>query len=245
MHDDPRINRLIEEILAGSGLSIDRRREIAEELRGHLEQSVARRCAGGQSDEQSIQAVLAEFGSPAVIRRQLQRQQRIAEHRRALADFRRQIWLPLTFCGLFAILSLRLGASGSFLMNCLAGIAVFAGLFVFMAAFMYTATRLSYWVQRRRPRHEYHFLRSCLHWMAVVALGFAALVPMLFLELTACSVFLDSSPRLLCSNFTVAWFEAPARNFGLTALGILAFGLPIALYERSRCTDDPTPRLSP
>jgi hypothetical protein len=246
MHEHPRIDRLIEELLTGSGLPVDRRSEIAEELRGHLDQSIARACASGQSQEQAVESVLAEFGSPAVIRGQLQRQQRMADRRRALTELRRQIRLPLAMCGLFAIFSNALiSRTDSITMRCLGGAAMFAILFTLMATFSYAAILFGYQARRLRPHQEYHFLRSCLRWMALVALGFAALVPMIFLELAACAAFLtkspfaDGAPQVLCWNFAIAWCEAPTRNFGLTALGILTFGLSIAFYERSRCVDEP------
>ena len=71
MRNDPRLEERIADVLAGSGLPMDRRSEVAEELRGHLEQSIASKCEAGLSDDQAVEAVLTEFGSPAVIRKQL------------------------------------------------------------------------------------------------------------------------------------------------------------------------------
>ena len=85
MRDDSRIEAWIAGVLVGSGLPLNRRSEIAEELRGHLEQSLTCKCEAGQPDEQAVEAALAEFGSPAVIRKQLRRQQRALDHRHALS----------------------------------------------------------------------------------------------------------------------------------------------------------------
>ena len=103
MRDDSRIETRIAGVLVGSGLPLNRRSEIAEELRGHLEQSITCKCEAGQSDEQAVEAVLAEFGSPAVIRKQLRRQQRELDHRHALSPPGKSIgpW-GLVVCALFA-----------------------------------------------------------------------------------------------------------------------------------------------
>ncbi|HUW81184.1 MAG TPA: permease prefix domain 1-containing protein [Phycisphaerae bacterium] len=246
MCNNARIENRIADVLVGSGLPADRRSEIVEELREHFEQSIARKRETGLSDEQAVETVLAEFGSPAIIRKQLRRQQRVADRRRAVTEVRRQIWLPFAFSGFFSILSgVLTPETDSLPMRCLGGVTMFIGLFLLMVGFMYAGQIFSYQVQRQRPRKEYHFLKSCLRWIAVVAFGFVALVPMLLLELVACALllgkipFANHFPQLLWYNFGVAWLESASRNFGLCTLGILGFGLTLALYERSRCVDEP------
>ena len=104
MPENQTIEHHIAAILKGSGLPMDRREEIAEELRGHFEQLVAAKLDHGHTEEQAIQSALADFGSPALIRRQLRRHQRIVDRRYALAEVRRLIWLPVFFSGFFATL---------------------------------------------------------------------------------------------------------------------------------------------
>jgi len=79
MHKDEMIKRQISAILEGSRLPMDRREEVADELRGHIEQLVAAKHEEGLSEEQAVEAALAGFGSPAVIRKQLVRQQRVMD----------------------------------------------------------------------------------------------------------------------------------------------------------------------
>lgn len=84
MPDDPRIHRRVEEILIGSGLPADRRADIAEELRAHLEQLVEAKLSSGLTEDAAIQAALSQFGKPAALRSQLRQQHRLREHREAI-----------------------------------------------------------------------------------------------------------------------------------------------------------------
>jgi hypothetical protein len=250
MRSDPRVEKCIADALAGSGLPVDRRSQIAEELAYHLDQSVASKCEAGLNDEQAVEAALPEFGSPEVIRKQLRRRQRMADRRQAIAEVRRQLWRPIACAAFFLTLILVVRAvfareTNSLGLWCLGGASVFVSFLALTAGSTYAGAIVECRIRRQRRRSEYHFLRSCLQWMALAALGLASLVFLALLELVACAPllgkipFTDHFPQLLWLNFGVVWLESAGRNFRLRALGILGCGLMLALYERSQCVDEP------
>ena len=102
MPNDPRIENRIADVLVGSGLPVDRRSEIAEELRGHLEQLVESKCGSGIADQAAVEAALNDFGPPEVVQRQLRRQHSIHERHEALAGVRRFLPALITVSMLLA-----------------------------------------------------------------------------------------------------------------------------------------------
>lgn len=263
MHKDPRIELRIAAILTGTGLPMERRREVAEELRGHLQQNIASKCASGLQDNDAIASALAEFGSPQVLRKQLRAQQRMLDRRQAFAKLRRQIWMPIIYAGLFVfwtgffsiVPGMRTQPSHHIapILLILHRVIVFVGLFFLVAGFMYVGNLFEYQIKRLRPRHEYHFLKSCLRWMAAVGLVLVATLTLVmflmgFWTPLVCTwvnqgmlnnCFANHFAWTFSHSFMAAWLESAVRNFGLCGLGVLGFGLGLSLYEHSRCVDEP------
>ena len=67
---------------------------------------------------------------------------------------------------------------------------------------------------------------------------FAACAPLLAAKWHADPHAGPATAQLL-HNLAIAWMESASRNFGLCAFGVIFFGLAVALYERSRCFDEP------
>jgi len=248
MRDDPRIEAWIAGVLGGSGLPLDRRSEIAEELRGHLEQSVASRCEAGLSDEQALEAVLARFGSPAVIRKELRRHQRRLDHRLALSPPAKSVgpW-GIVVCALFAaavaFLSPPPDTSVPFA-RWLNGVLVFAWLSLGGMLSAYPMVRLEIRLKRRQPRDEYCFAGSLLLWAGVILVGCPVLGSVwLWPGLIPADLFY-SDPRF--HPMYPQWHEVPAsildsagQSLAVLTLVAMVGGLGLALYERSRCVDEP------
>jgi len=246
MGDDPRIEAWIAGVLGGSRLPLERRREIAEELRGHLEQSIASKCEAGLSDEQAVKAVLAEFGSSAVIRKQLRRQQRALDHRYALSPPGKSVgpW-GLVVCGLFAaavaFLSPAPDTPGARWLN---GLFVFACISLAAMLNVYAVLRLGIRLKRHQPRDEYCFARSFLLWAGVILLGYPASVSVWLWPSTIPAHLFYSDPRfhpLYLIWYTISANLLESTGQFLTVLTLIAAvgGFGLALYERSRCVDEP------
>ena len=247
MHDDPRIERHIVTILAGSGLSMDRRAEVAEELRCHFSQSIAGKRESGLSEQEALASAIDAFGSPGVIRRQLRRQQRMLDRRQASDKVRRLIWFLLVWAVAFATLLVVCAPEANSLFDrCLTGVELFAILFMLMVWAAYVSEIFNVQVERRRPRVEYVFFRSFLRGMLIMIFGAVSAIPFVMGIFAVLAPLLnarwrsaDPSALGLWHNFSIAWMEFPGRNFGLCVFGVVAFGLSIALHEHSRCIDEP------
>jgi hypothetical protein len=250
MRDHPRIEEWITVALAGSGLPPDRRAEIAEELRGHLEQSIDRKCEAGLSREQAIEAALAEFGPARTIRHRLRRLQWRQNLRHGLTEVRRHILLNAALSAAFSVLMAATSLvykpeTATTLMRCLGTLCVFTTMFALMTASGYIAAVCESPLRARRLRDEYRFWRSLTRWTTLVALGFVAMVPVLMVTLANIALFEGKSPLdrdylwLWYRSLAQAWWESAGPEIGLL-LGSVGFGLALALYERSRCVDEPS-----
>ena len=250
MPEDSKIDQRIAAILAGSSLPMERRTKVAEELRSHLEESVSGNREAGLSEVEAIEAALADFGSPDIIRRQLRRQQRRLDWRYALADICRSMWgayLLAAMCGVYAaVIAVFHPLPLRPVMRCLWGLVLFGAFFLMMFSPTYLAALLSCRLGRRRPRGEYHFFKGCLHGMGMggVFLGYALVwtplwvMPSMPLVLDA-PEFAHYLPGKFWHIWWVAVLELADHTFGLLALGVLGFGLGVAFYQRSRCIDEP------
>lgn len=245
MREDAKIDQRIATILSGSGLSMEKRAEVAEELRGHLEQLVASERQAGLPDAQAVEAALTAFGPPQVIRRQLRRQQWIVDWREALVAIRRPAWgigLAAILTGLYATaIAVLHPLPLSPLMRCLWGLALFAGFFLMLSVPMYWAALFACRIERRQPRQEYHVLRSFLRGVAmgVVFLAYAvAWAPLWVMPITPllfeAPVFAHYLPGAFWHAWWVAVLESAGHVFGLLAVGVAGFGLGVVLYQRSR-----------
>jgi len=255
MHKNSDIERWIAAMLTGSGLPVERRAEVADELRGHLQQCITAYRNAGLSDEQAIEGALADFGSPRVIRGQLRRQQRALDRHHAFSELRRHTRWLLTVCGLFATAA-AIFAPGPPLTRCLAGVCLLAVLLTTGSVASYFASLAECKVKHRLPRPEHHFVRSCLQWMAVAALFLAGTLlfgpvmvgiagylgqDSLFQSiLYRAPEIVKGAPWLIWYNIGVAALEAPIRSFVVPFFMVLGAALLITLYERSRCTDGQT-----
>jgi len=247
MRNDARIENWIADVLVGSGLPVDRRSEIAEELRGHLEQGIASKCEAGLSDEQAIEAVLAEFGSPIVIRKQLRRQQRKLDHRYALSPPGKKSIGPwgLVVCGLFAAAVAFLSpAPDTPVARWLIGIVVFVSISLAGMLSLYVFLRIQIRLKRYQPRDEYCFARSFLFYAGVIFVGYPA-IPLVWLCPSAIPAHLFySDPRfhplyLIWHEVSTGFVESPGQFLAKLMLVAIVSGLGLALYERSRCVDEP------
>lgn len=255
MRDEARIKERISAILAGSGLPMDRRAEVAEEWRNHLGLSIAAKRERGLTKEAAVAAALDEFGSPRVIRRQLRRQQRMLDRRQASAKVRRMIWYLLIYAVVFTSLLVVFAPEVVPLVDrCLIGFELFIIVFMLMVWATYASEIFNARIERQRPRAEYSFFRSWLRWMAVTLFGaltgipfvlgiFAVLAPLLAAKWRT-EVSGGLMALQLWHNVAAAWMELGVRNFSLCAFGVIVSGLAIAHHERSRCVEQPDPSFS-
>ena len=242
MHENSHIESWIAAMLTGSGLPVERRAEVADELRGHLEQRITAYRDTGLPEEQAVERALTDFGSPRVIRGQLRRQQRALDRRDALLELRRCIWLLVAVCGLLAAAA-AIFSPGPVprLTRLPAGACLFTGLLPIASVPAYLASLLECKVKHRLPREEHQFIRSWLRWMAVVALflaGTLSLGP--FLIGIGGYIGQDSLFQLIPYQIGVAALESPIRSFVVPFFMVLGCALLITLYERSRCVDGQT-----
>ena len=254
MHEHSSIDRRIAAILTGSGLPLERRAEVADELRNHLEQLISAKHSAGLTGEHAVDAALTDFGSPNVIRNQLKKQQRRLDRRLALSEVRRCIWWLISGCGLFGMVC-AITAPGSVAAGprCLVGACLFVGMLLIASFPMYLAELLSLQVKRRRPSAEYSFPRSITRNAAVVlfflsctlaigpfVIGFGGYVGQnsLFRSiLPLAPEVVEGAPWLFWRNLGIVAWESPIRCFLTPVLLVIVSALVIALYERSRCVD--------
>ena len=255
MHEDSNIESWIAAMLTGSGLPVERRAEVVDELRGHIQQRITAYRDAGMLEEQAIEGALADFGSPRVIRCQLRRQQRALDRRHALSELRRHTRWLLTVCGLFATAA-GIFAPGPPLTRCLAGACLFAVLLTTGSVASYLASLVECKVKHRLPRPEHHFVGRCLRWMAVAALflagtllfgpvmvgiaGYLGQNSLFQSILYRAPEVVEGAPWLIWYNIGVAALESPIRSFVVPFFMVLGAALLITLYERSRCTDGQT-----
>lgn len=250
------IERWMGSCLAGSGLPVERRAEVADELRSHLEQLVAAKRDAGLPERQACKAALVDFGPPDVLRRQLRQHQRRLDRRHALSELRRHTWWLLTVCGFFGTVA-AVFAPGPVppLTRCLAGAFLLAGLLPTAFVATYLASLVEYKVKHRLPREEHHFLGSFLRWSGVAALflagtlGFGPILVGLCGYIGQDRLFrsilhrapeiIEGAPWLIWYNIGVAALESPVRSFVVPFFMVLGTALFITLYERSRCVDGP------
>ena len=254
MPEDSIIDRRIAAILSGSGLPLERRAEVADELRDHLEQLIAAKQSAGLTNELAVDAALSDFGSPKVIRNQLMKQQRILDRRSALVAFRRGIWWVGGWCGLFATAAaITAPGPGTAGPRCLVGVCLFVGMLLIASVPMYLAELLSIPVQRRRPSAEYSFTGSFTRHAAVVSVFLAltlAMAPFMIgiggyigqSSLFQSIIYMapevvEGAPWLLWRNLGIVVWESPIRSFLVPLLLVIVSALVIAFYERSRCVD--------
>ncbi|MHC4444572.1 MAG: permease prefix domain 1-containing protein [Planctomycetota bacterium] len=237
------IEQQITAILKGSGVPMDRREEVADELRVHLDQLISAKLDEGLTQEQAVESALADFGYPDVIRRQLRKQQRMLDRRYALDQIRHVPWWMLIGCGFFtAIIVIFAPAPDSAGMRWLCGVVVFMQFLLSLSFFGYLFSYFGRRLKRRRPRQEYRFLTGMLQWSAAIGIGMFAVCVLglgpIRLIVPLCYANPEFHPLWLVGNaFIGTCIDSPVRLV-LIAL-LIGYGLGLALYERSRCVDEP------
>lgn len=251
MSENSKVDERIAAILLGSGLPIERRTEVTEELRDHLGQCVEARCRSGMPEDEAIEVSLAAFGSPKVIRKQLRRQQRMLDRQDAWTEIRRIRWAPWVLviaAGIHPVaITILHPQPPALLMRCLWALFLFAASLITIAFPMYWGALYECRIKHRRPREEYCFFKSFLRGMGVggVFLGWICTMLPLVLVLPITPLLFEAPefvgylPSAFLYNFGVAVPESAGRTFGLFLLGVLGFGVTVAFYERSRCVVKP------
>lgn len=254
MHKDTTIDSHIAAILHQSGLPLKRRAEVADELRCHLEQLIATKESAGLTSELAVEAALADFGSPQVIRKQLMKQQRKLDRRLALVEFRHSAKLLVGSCGFFAmVFALTAPGPGTFGPRCLVGVCLFVVMLLIASVPVYFAALLALPVQRQRPIAEYSFTRSfmrhavvvCIYLgltltMAPLVIGFVGYIGQFILFQSIIYLapgVIEGAPWLFWHNFGIVAWASPIRSFLVPLVMVIVSALAIALYERSRCVD--------
>jgi len=174
MHDDPRIEQRIRDILAGSGLPALRRKEVADELRGHLEQLVEAKIKGGMEERAAIQAAMALFGEPSPIRRRLRSEAMRLRSREALTLLRGRMpvlmigaLLPITYVVISGFLGC--GCTGKALLCAMAaGTIMYAFLVAALVLVLYPFLLLRVRVHHPLPRAELRICRRLGYWSAAI-----------------------------------------------------------------------------
>jgi hypothetical protein len=242
MSENPRIESRIQEILRGSRLPAERRAEVAEEFRGHLERLVeARRQAN--VDDAATEAALAAFGDVEVIRRHLRQRQGAEDHRQVLAAMRRRLRLLLIIPALFP-LYIAIFASfrnGEVFRGVLFALVLYAAMLVggFVVLYPFVLARIR--AGHRLPAGECHPLVDAVSWFAIFvfslalsgftfACGFVGAFGVLGLTVPKAPVEIDLA-RLLWDS--LKFFVPAAGPFLLMIPAALA--LALVGVQRWRC----------
>lgn len=237
------IEERVRAVLFRSGLPVERRAEVAEEMCSHLQEGVSRHGEAGLSPSRSIEMALAEFGDPRRIRRQLRRQQLWLDQGAALGELSRGLGsalVPGALMGAAVGLTMtsvpmgtRLAVSVSVFV-CLSVGLVLPGMFLFALL----RTRL----QRSSPRDEYALSRSLFGWAIVLCASLASVAGVSAALYGAGSALGDSTPfvelfRNLMRITSAQWWQASAILASVAAAVVLPGSAGLALYERTRCVD--------
>lgn len=174
---NPKIERRIQDILRDSGLPAERRAEVAEEFRGHLEQLVEAKRRANANDA-AIEAALAAFGDTEAIRRRLRRRQCAEDHRQVLATMRQQLPLFVVIAAVFP-LYIALFASvrnGEVLRGALFALLVHAVVLVGGSVVLYPVLLARIRLGHRIPVAECHPLVTAGSWFVIFSLSLVLFV---------------------------------------------------------------------
>lgn len=233
---DERIEQHVQIILRGSGLPVDRRAEVACELREHLEQLAARRRGDG-SAEDAVEEAMAEFGDVRRIRALLRGEQRRADRRAALAAAWRIRWLLVGVSACVAmVISLAAGAGGAGI-----GLLMFATFLPGVIAMAFAAELLAIDVRRARPVDEFRFGARLARWFVRVAAGMAAVLAWCALLSGGALWLLRAGPQVEFFPWYFLYLEGGVLTWALVGTAVkatlfaVAVAMCITLYERARC----------
>ena len=256
MRDDAGIKNYVANVVEGSRVPVERREEVAEELRGHLEELVDTKCDAGFNKEAAIEAALSEFGSPELIRHQLQRQQRNRDHSDALTRVRgslRSISAISAIPSILIILRLLLGCAvlgvvpplWFVLWYVLAVTTLFAVMFLAVLPVVYVYCLAAVRMKQQLPRGEFRFFHNTLHWFSLTILStgiFAAFFSGGLIGMFGIlSIGIASATDMLIrfSRLWLGWGRELLREGSPTILVLtLSVALVLAGYQRWQCVPD-------
>jgi len=245
MRDDSAIESRIAEVLAGSRVPVERRAAVAEELRGHLEQLVETKRAGGLDDESAVEAALDDFGPPEAIRQRLRRQQGSQDHREALTAACRFLPSLIAVAAALAV-GIAVASSGILLWRIVATVAVFTSLFLAMCPVVYVVSLARLRTRQQLPRRECRFIANASYWfvLAIVCMGISEII----LAAGALMTFASLQAGMPHAVYQLD-FGQLSPEFGTDmapdAGSVMAFfscvaGLILAGRQRWRCAEDTT-----
>jgi hypothetical protein len=231
-------------ILNGSHLPLLRRHEVAEELRGHLEQLVQSKREDGLVEQEALEAALQDFGPPEVVQRQLRRQHAIHERRAALAGARR--FLPaLALVSMLLAGCIALASSTALLpWRIVATAAAFASVLLATGPIVYIVCLAALRTKQPLPRQEFQYFPNAAYWFILVA--FCICVSEVILGAGAIAIlasFQRGMPHLVhdvdVGQVSLACGRGVMIEAGPTMASFsLLTGLIIAFYQRRRCPVD-------
>ena len=260
MHETERMNQWFERCFRGSGMSISRRLEIADEWRSHIEAEASALEVKGMIRSEAIETALRRFGRPETLRRQLRWQQLRKDMRDAFLACRRQ-WLWIAAPGAFFAVMIAGFAPGFIPLSVrmTGGLGLVVDVVAAMVIAVFVGTFLEQRIKRERPRNEYNFAASMCRWTAIVMVSLvtvALAAPLMiaygghvgregFLLSIIYNTYDPSMPVIeggrwfFVRNFGISAAGSPIRSFLVPVLAILAGAWILARYERSRCVESP------
>ncbi len=254
MRNLPTVDKWIRGILSGSGLSMERRFEIADEWRDHLDECVASKTAIGMTLHDAVRMAFTEFGDPDQLRRQLRRGQRTRNVRDALAKTRPlAVWaIGGALCaGASAALFLPGPAPAAYRLA--SGCIIFVVITLLTVVPAFAASLAELRVVRTRPTEEFDLVRSFFHWTAVVGaflvgtllmapaaislIGYFAQDAAFLFNMHPLAEIMHGSPWLIWRHLAIVACASPVRCFVVPSVIVLAGAAAITRYERSRCVE--------
>ena len=244
MDDHERIQQYVRDVLAGSGLAVERRKDVAEELTQHLEQRIQERQSEGLPRRQAVDSALEAFGSPAILRRQLKRQQGQQDHVLALRELRKSLRRIILASSMFLIIILW-PADEPLFSRFLAGIPLFFWVSFWLVASVYMECRCKYQLRRGKPRSEFVFMRTLVKRLAAGSILYLLAITSALLTVNVRILLINGNPAeglrdfwLMPYSFLQAILELPQGFLGHSLFALLLVSLILAFYERHHCVKE-------
>ncbi len=244
MRNDPKIESYIAGILDGSHLPLRRRSEVAEELRGHLEQLVESKRGSGLVDQAAVESALNDFGPPEVVQRQLRRQQGIHERHEALTGIRRFLPALITVSMLLAGYIAIVGSSVLLPWRIVATMVVFVSVLLAMCPIVYAVCLTTLRTKQQLPRQEFRFVANASYWfvLVVVCMGVSEVILGAGVMITLASLqkgMPHAVNKIDLGQLSLdSWREIILGAGSAMAVLSLGVGLLVAGYQRWRCAVD-------
>ncbi len=260
MHETERMNQWLELCFRGSGMSISRRLDIADEWRSHIETEASALELEGMIRSEAMETALRRFGRPETLRRQLRWQQRRQDMRDAFLSCHRQsLWI--TAPGAIFAVAIAWFAPGFIPLSVrvTGGLGLFIDVAGALVISIFVGTFLEQRIKRERPCGEYNFSASMCRWtvifmaLLVATVLFAPLffaygghvgkdgflLPIIYNTYDPDMPVIEGGRWFFVRNFGMSFVGSPIRGFLVPVLAILAGAWILARYERSRCVENP------